>query len=80
MGVGVQCIVLKAELRIFTVPNPVYANINQIRWGNKVVNDPTSHLARNNSIFYIHVGVFTKVFFLKHLLNNTKSFSTITER
>jgi putative flippase GtrA len=35
MGVGVQCIVLKAELRIFTVPNPVIADIKQdggIRW------------------------------------------------
>jgi hypothetical protein len=34
MGVGVQCIVLKAELRIFTVPDPVFTDINQIRWGN----------------------------------------------
>jgi hypothetical protein len=34
MGVEVQCIVLKVKLRIFTVPNPVFADINQIRWGN----------------------------------------------
>jgi len=34
MGVGVQCIVLKAKLRIFTVPNSVFVDINQIRWGN----------------------------------------------
>jgi hypothetical protein len=34
MGVGVRCIVMKAKLRFFTVPNPVFADIHQIRWGN----------------------------------------------
>jgi hypothetical protein len=34
MGVGVLCNILKAKLRIFTAPNSVFADRNQIRWGN----------------------------------------------